>query len=220
MSCAGIWIGLFNSIQEICKERNILRREYMSNLKLSAYILSKFDVQLIITMLQSLIMMGIFTLTVGKEDKGLLFHQVFIEKFLLMWLTIFAATALGFAISAMVRSTDKAMVLAPFVLIVQLLFSGILFNLDGLSEHIADFTISKWSVEGFGSIAHLNKLKMRLEVENSNIAELITDLHKPDSAFKHTLAHLSRSYIVLAIMIIVCCVFCMIALRSLSKDKR
>ena len=31
LSCSGIWIGMFNSIQEICKERVILKREYMSN---------------------------------------------------------------------------------------------------------------------------------------------------------------------------------------------
>jgi hypothetical protein len=192
----------------------------MSNLKLPAYVLSKFNVQFVMTMLQSLIMMGMFTAMVGKEKKGLVFHQVFFEKFVLMWMTVFAATALGFAISAMVRSADKAMVLAPFVLIVQLLFSGILFDLEGVSQHIADFTISKWSVEGFGSIANLNKLKMRLQVENSDIADLIKDLHKADSAFKHTLRHLCKSYVVLAIMIVVCCVFCMFALRSLSKDRR
>ena len=220
LSCAGIWIGLFNSIQEICKERNILRREYMGNLKLPAYVLSKFIVQLIVTMFQALIMMGIFTATIGHEKKGLMFEQVFIEKFLLLWMTIYAATALGFAISAMVRSADKAMVLAPFVLIVQLLFSGILFELEGASEHIADITISKWSVEGFGSIAHLNKLQMRFERDHSDIAKQIEDIHKAESAFKHTLAHLSHSYIVLGVMIIICCVACMIALRSLSRDRR
>lgn len=220
LSCAGIWIGLFNSIQEICKERNILRREYMSNLKLPAYVLSKYNVQLFVTMLQALIMMGIFTLTVGCEDKGLMFDHAFFEKFLLMWMTIYAATALGFAISAMVRSADKAMVLAPFVLIIQLLFSGILFDLDGIGKHIAKITISKWSVEGFGSIANLNKLKMRFEINHSDVADMIEDLHKAESAFKHTVKHLSHSYLVLTVMIVVCCGFCMIALRNLSKDRR
>lgn len=220
LSCAGIWIGLFNSIQEICKERNILRREYMGNLKLPAYVLSKYNVQLFVTMLQAWIMMGIFTLTVGCEDKGLIFEHSFFEKFLLMWMTIYAATALGFAISAMVRSADKAMVLAPFVLIIQLLFSGILFDLDGMGKHIAKFTVSKWSVEGFGSIANLNKLKMRFEINHSDVADMIEDLHKAESAFKHTVKHLSHSYLVLAVMIVVCCGFCMIALRNLSRDRR
>ena len=98
--------------------------------------------------------------------------------------------------------------------------SGILFDLEGASEHIADLTISKWSVEGFGSIAHLNKLKMRFERDHSDIVDMIDDLHKAEPAFKHTLKHLSHSYIVLAVMIVLCCVVCMIALRSLSRDRR
>ena len=34
LSCSAIWIGLFNSIQEICKERSIVKREYMASMKL------------------------------------------------------------------------------------------------------------------------------------------------------------------------------------------
>lgn len=42
LACSGIWIGLFNTIQEVCKERPILKREYMGNLRLWTYILSKY----------------------------------------------------------------------------------------------------------------------------------------------------------------------------------
>ena len=45
LSCSGIWIGLFNTIQEVCKERPILKREYMGNLRLWGYIVSKYVVQ-------------------------------------------------------------------------------------------------------------------------------------------------------------------------------
>lgn len=41
LSCSGIWIGMFDSIQEICKERVILKREYMANLKLPCYMMSE-----------------------------------------------------------------------------------------------------------------------------------------------------------------------------------
>ena len=44
--CVSIWIGLFNSIQEICQERTILKREYMSDLKLISYIVSKLKAKL------------------------------------------------------------------------------------------------------------------------------------------------------------------------------
>ena len=35
----GIWMGLLNTIQEVNKERVILKREYMGNLKLPIYML-------------------------------------------------------------------------------------------------------------------------------------------------------------------------------------
>ena len=53
---------------------------------------------------------------------------IFPRKMLLtVWLTVLASIALGFVISAVVKTGDKAMAIAPFVLIIQLLFSGILF---------------------------------------------------------------------------------------------
>ena len=71
--------------------------------------------------------------------------------------------ALGFVISSLAKSGDKAMTLAPFVLIIQLLFSGILFELKGAGEKISYVTISKWSVESLGSIARLNDLTMKIQ---------------------------------------------------------
>ena len=60
LSCSGIWIGLFNTIQEVCKERAILKREYMGNLRLSGYVLSKYIVQGIICLIQATLLTTIF----------------------------------------------------------------------------------------------------------------------------------------------------------------
>ena len=54
---------------------------------------------------------------------------------------------MGFIISSIAKSGDKAMTAAPFVLIIQLLFSGILFNLEGMGKKISYCTVSRWSVE-------------------------------------------------------------------------
>ena len=37
---ACIWIGIFNSVQSICKEHEIIRSEYRQGMRLSSYILS------------------------------------------------------------------------------------------------------------------------------------------------------------------------------------
>ena len=214
LSCAGIWIGLFNSIQEICKERVILKREYMGDLKLHWYVLSKFAVQTILGLVQALLITGIFTLTVGAADKGILFSGPFVETFITVWLTIEAAMALGFVISSLAKSGDKAMTLAPFVLIIQLLFSGILFELKGAGEKISYVTISKWSVESLGSIARLNDLTMKIQ------QQIPTAEHKFQEIFKSTGAHLTQNWLIMGGMTIVCMILCTVLLRSLSKDGR
>ena len=183
LSCAGIWIGLFNSIQEICKERVVLKREYMGNLKLWAYTLSKFLIQSVVGILQAAVMTAVFGLVVGMPEKGILFQKSFFEMFFTVWLTITASMALGFIISAFVKSGDKAMTCAPFVLIIQLLFSGILFELKGAGSKIAYATISKWSVESLGSIADLNSLTMKMQEEIPGIEHEFQDIF--ESVSKH-----------------------------------
>ena len=214
LSCAAIWIGLFNSIQEICKERAILKREYMGDLKLPWYVLSKFAVQTLLGMIQALLITGIFTLTVGSAEEGILFSNPFMETFITMWITIEASMALGFVISSLVKSGDKAMTLAPFVLIVQLLFSGILFELKGAGEYISYATISKWSVESLGSIAGLNDLTMKIQ------EQIPTAEHEFQKIFESVGSHLGLTWGVLIGMSLLCMILCMILLRNLSKDGR
>lgn len=103
---------------------------------------------------------------------------------LTLWVTILASIAIGFFISALVKSGDKAMAVAPFVLIVQLLFSGILFTLKGAGEIISYFTISRWSVESLGSIAKLNKLDLKLQADYPMLE------HKAEAFFKASKTHL------------------------------
>ena len=47
LSCVAIWLGIFNTIQEVCKERVILKRELMAGLGLTVYVFSKLLVQII-----------------------------------------------------------------------------------------------------------------------------------------------------------------------------
>lgn len=213
LSCAGIWIGLFNSIQEICKERALLKREYMGNLKLSYYTISKFSVQTLLGALQSLLMTAIFSLTVGHPSEGILFASPFPEMFITVWLTIEASMAIGFVISALVKNGDRAMTLAPFVLIVQLLFSGILFQLEGVGSKIAYFTVSKWSVECLGSTAVLNDLPTAIQREMPMEIE-------PERIFYSSSQHLMQDWLILIGMMLFCAVLCTVLLRSLSKDSR
>lgn len=214
LSCAGIWIGLFNSIQEICKERAVLKREYMGNLKLWSYTLSKFIIQTIAGALQAAIITVVFQFAVGLPEKGILFENSFSEIFVTVWLTITASMALGFILSAVVKSGDKAMACAPFVLIIQLLFSGILFELKGMGSKIAYATIIKWSVESLGSISDLNSLTMKMQEELPGIE------HEFQEIFEFSKTHLISNWAILAVMAVLCGVATTVLLRGVAKDGR
>ena len=157
--CVAIWIGLFNSIQEICRERSILKREYMSNLSLMAYISSKFTVQAFICLFQSLILMLVSSFFVEFPKEGIITYSFEAETFITIFLIMIASDALGLFISSIVRSGDIANIIAPIVLIIQLVMSGVLFELNGAAEALSNITFSKWGMEGLGAIAGMNDLE-------------------------------------------------------------
>ena len=214
LSCSAIWLGVFDSIQEICKERNILRREYMAGLKMGVYIPSKLFVQCLLGAVQSICLVFTFLLIVKGNEEGILFDSFYLEILVTVWLTVLASIAMGFIISAIVRTGDKAMAAAPFVLIVQLLFSGILFDLKGVAEYISYITVSRWSVEALGSIVHLNDLELRMQ------ADIPTLEHEAESLFDATKSHLMQDWGILAIMTAVFMVISLLLIRNVSRDER
>lgn len=214
LSCSGIWIGLFNSIQEICKERVILKREYMANLKLPGYVMSKFVLQAALGFVQALILTLVFLKLVGKEREGIFLSQFGPEIVLTVWLTILASVTMGFVISSLVETGDKAMAVAPFVLIIQLLFSGILFTLKGAGKIISYCTVSRWSVEGLGSIAKLNRLDLKLQKDYPMLE------HAAESFFKATKGHVLETWGILVCMAALFMGVSILMLKRISKDRR
>lgn len=157
---AGIWMGLFNTIQEIYKERVILKREYMANLKLPLYMLSKYIVQAMVAIVQSVIVVAVFVAVKGAPKcDGVIFESAVLEMMVTIFVTIYVSAGFGLLISACSKNGDRAMSVAPFVLIIQLLFSGILFTLNGATDKISYFTFSRWSMEALGSTNSLNELE-------------------------------------------------------------
>ena len=211
LCCAGIWIGLFNSIQEICKERVILRREYMSGLRLGNYMISKLCIQFIISLIQTLVIMVLFQFLVGGAENGIIFKYAFVENSVTLLLTIFSSATMGLVVSSASQNADRAMAMAPFILIIQLLFSGILFKLSGIGNFISKFTISRWSIEGLGSTANLNDMPLKL-------GDLIN--HEIEESFLLTTEHLLKSWGMLLLFCIIFCFIGIVVLRRIGKEDR
>jgi hypothetical membrane protein len=151
---------------------------------------------------------------VSASGEGIFFEDFSIEVFITMWLTILAAIAMGFVISALVSTGDKAMAVAPFVLIVQLLFSGILFVLEGAGEILSFVTISRWSVSALGRTSDLNVLEGRLVQEFPMIER------EADAIFEAASTYLMETWLILVGMALLFMVASTISLRRIAKDRR
>ena len=177
LACSAFWVGTLNSIQEICKERNILDRERMAGLRVDSYVVSKILVFTIVCLVQAVGLTGVFAWQVGLPDVGVFGGSAFNEILLATFLSALAACGMGILVSSFFTNADRAMTVAPLLLMPQILFSGIIFELEGAASRISIGTVSRWLVQSYGTTVNLNTLDiitaqgMRMAREDSPIFE-------------------------------------------------
>lgn len=211
MSCSCIWLGLMNSAQEICKEKVIVQKEYMADLKLSAYILSKFIVQAFLAFIQAFLITVIFQNIAGKSSNSILINA-FWDMLIFCFLAILSSATLGLFISALVKNTNIAMTLIPLILVPQLLFSGMIFKLEGFTEFISNFILCRWTVEGLGTSVNLNDLTHTINLYNP-LYEI-----EPENYFLFTTEHMAQVIAVIITMTLVLIIASYFALRKNIKN--
>lgn len=212
LSCSAFWVGMLNAIQEICKERTIMKREYMTGLSLSAYVFSKIIVLGVLCLLQSVMITGVFSLMVGLPEESILMHP-FLELLITTFITAIASAAMGLCVSSLFTNADRAMTVAPILLMPQILFSGLIFKLSGATEIISWVAVCRWSMEGYGSTANLNDLPLRLQQEGVSIP------HEAESFFEFTSAHLLNSWGILVLYTVLFLVLARVVLSKIGKEK-
>ena len=161
LACVCVWNGFFNSIQVICRERAIVKREHRSGMHISSYVVAHMLYQAFLCILQSAIIIGICVLTGVKFPQKPLFIQFpFVDYGITLFLITFSADMLALLVSAIARTTTGAMTVMPFLLIIQLVFAGTMFNLPEATKPIQDMTITKWGMTALCAQADYNALPM------------------------------------------------------------
>lgn len=163
LASACIWIGIFNSIQTVCKEHEIIRAEYRQGLKIGAYILAHTLRQAVLCLGQTVIIFIVCCIFMRFDQSAHLLISAYVENFVTIYLLTFGAAVLGLMISSISGSPTTAMTIMPFVLIVQLVMSGVLFHLKGVAEAISYITLSKWGMSAFGCEANINSFPLALD---------------------------------------------------------
>ncbi len=211
LSCSAFWVGMLNAIQEICKERTIMKREYMAGLSLSAYVLSKIIVLGFLCLIQSFFITGVFSATVGLPEEGVM-ALPFLELLITTFMTAIASTAIGLFVSSLFTNADRAMTVAPILLMPQILFSGLIFKLSGATEMISWAAVCRWSMEGYGTTANLNELPLRLQQEGVQIP------HEAESFFEFTSFHLASSWGILTLYTVLFLILARVVLAKAGRE--
>jgi ABC transport system ATP-binding/permease protein len=163
MAFAAVMFGCINGSREIVKENAIYRRERTVNLGITPYIFSKFIVLGVLSLLQAFILIFFVNQAApfGKLDGIIFKNNIFLEMYISMALTAIAGLMTGLLISAIVPNNDRAMSLVPLPLIPQVIFAGVIFNLDTTNLQVpAALFPARWAMAAMGSSIglHGNKL--------------------------------------------------------------
>jgi ABC-type multidrug transport system permease subunit len=156
-TCAGLWVGLSSSLQEIVKESAIYLRERLVNLGLFAYLGSKLTVLSLLAIAQTVLIVAVILIGFKAPDPKLIswFLGVGVTNFL----TLVASFSLGLLVSATVKNSSQANNALPLLLLPQIIFSGVLFKTEGnVSKFLSWFTLSRWSVGGYGILVDVDSL--------------------------------------------------------------
>ena len=161
VACVCLWNGCFNSIQVICRERDVIKREHRSGMHISSYIAAHMIYQAFLCLLQTGITVYVLMSTGVRFPDHSLFGVGFLPEFFIsLFLITYAADMMSLWISAICRTTTTAMTVMPVVLIFQLVFSGGMMSLPARLEPVTDYIISNVGLKLIAAEADYNHLEL------------------------------------------------------------
>ena len=198
LTCVALWNGCFNSIQAICRERAIIKREHRSGMHITSYMASHMIYQFILCLIQTIVSLYVMkSAGVPFPEEGIFIaHMGIVEFGITLLLISYAADMMSLFISSIAHTTTAAMTVMPFVLIFQLVFSGGVIPLPERIQPLSNFTISNYGIKAIASQCGYNELPMAAgwtavnSMRNSEINEVITvgqvlDILNSDALAKH-----------------------------------
>lgn len=136
-----LFLGLSVSAEEIIRDQKIRKRESFLNLSKGGYLLAKIGIQFIISAIQIFLYVSVGNLVLG-------IHGMTLNYWLILFSAACFANILGLNISASFKNVVTIYILIPFIIIPQILFSGVLVKYHELNPIFA----SKREVPWVGNI--------------------------------------------------------------------
>lgn len=175
-----LFIGLTVSAEEIIRDQKILKREAFLNLSRYSYLFSKVTIMFFLSAVQAVtfILLGNWILEIRGMN---------IDYFLVLFSTFCFSNLLGLNISSSFNSAVTIYILIPFLIIPQLLLSGVIVKFDKLNPNFSSHSTvpfagevmaSRWAYEALAvnqfksnkyekQFFDLNKKKSQADFKNN-----------------------------------------------------
>jgi ABC-type multidrug transport system ATPase subunit/pSer/pThr/pTyr-binding forkhead associated (FHA) protein/ABC-type multidrug transport system permease subunit len=151
MAIAAIWFGVSNSAKEIVGEKDILKREYMINMRLSSYLISKLLILTLISSIQVSILLGLLFFSYQN-----LTSFVFTFEFLMV--VSLCSITFGLLLSSVTSTTEEVMSILPIALMPQIILAGVIQPIENeITMYLSYFTLGRWGTEGLARIQDLEQ---------------------------------------------------------------
>ena len=244
LTCVCIWNGFFNSIQSVCRERPIIKREHRSGMHISSYVAAHLIYQFFLCAMQALITVGVCRVAGIKfPTEGFITPWFLADIWITLFLVTYAADITSLFISSMVHSTTTAMTVMPFMLIFQLVFSGGAFTLYGPAAALTNITISKYGLVALCAQGNYNGLKsvtlwntiFRIRESNPALKQALWEIEKAghletileesgrsmqEAAYAMTKSNIYGCWAHLVLFTVIFAVLSVIVLEFIDNDRR
>ena len=163
--------------------------------------------EMVLCLIESIIVALItyFSCVDNIPSEGVCFPIV-VELSISFFIIIFSSDVLGLMVSSIVKNPNTAMTVMPFILIIQLIMSGMIFELEGVTEAISKITIAKWGLNAICTTANVNAMEF-------SFPDLVSD-------YKYTTGHLMSLWVLLLAFAALYAILAIISLKFIDKDKR
>src|SRR6202008_901614 len=144
-----LFIGLTVSAEEIIRDRKIRKRESFLNLSKGSYLWSKIIIMFVLSAIQTLTFVIVGNAVLGVKG-------MYLDYWMVLFTTSCFANMLGLNISASFNSAVTIYIMIPFLIIPQLLLSGVIVKFDKLNPTLAmqggvpiagEVMTSRWAYE-------------------------------------------------------------------------
>ena len=202
LSACAFFVGVFDSIGSFTQKKRT-KIEELHGMRSLPYVLAVGIVMTLLVLVQSILLFATFTACAGVPESYM--YDARFDMLVTTFLCAWSATTLGMLCSSIFKHSTY---IAPVLVIIQIVFSGMIFALDGITKKISMGISCHWAMNALAALCDLNDLPTYINMAKVGLVP-VTYTNAEFATEKFTLF---TSWMMLALIGIVSLVLCAVVM--------